>query len=94
MLTSRWISSSITSVLPFYLSGIFQNFRALPALEIFVVPSPTLRPISSDRRQQMIDPEPFRQLTHATVKDDAESFMTWIPKEDAQPYLGQLQQVV
>jgi hypothetical protein len=87
MLTSRWISSSITSVLPFYLSAIFQNFRALPALEIFIGPSPTLCPISSDGHQQMIDPEPFRHLTHATVKDDAESSMTWIPKGDAPPHL-------
>lgn len=86
MLTSRWISSSITSVLPFYLSAIFQNFRALPALEIFIVPSPTLCPISSDGRQQMIDPEPFRHLTHAAVKDDAELPVTWIPKGNAPPH--------
>jgi hypothetical protein len=87
MLTSRWISSSITSVLPFYLSAIFQNFRALPALEIFIGPSPTLYPLSSEGHQQMIDPEPFRHLTHATVKDDAASSMTWIPKREAPPHL-------
>jgi|HubBroStandDraft_3_1064219.scaffolds.fasta_scaffold08433_4 hypothetical protein len=85
MLTSRWISSRITSVLPFYMSAIFQNFRALPALEIFIGPSPTLYPPSSEGHQQMINPEPFRHLTHATVKDDAASSTTWIPKREAPP---------
>lgn len=85
MLTSRWISSSITSVLPFYLSAIFQNFRALPALEIFIGLSPMLYPPSSEGHQQMIDPETFRHLTHATVKDDAASSIIWIPKKEAPP---------
>ena len=82
MLTSRWISASITSVLPFYLSAIFQNFRALPALEIITDPS-SLSPLPSPRFQQSLDPEPFRHLRHATVKDDAESSMTWLPKNEA-----------
>jgi hypothetical protein len=86
MLTSRWISSSITSVLPFYLSAIFQNFRALPALEILISPDLTVYPSSPEASQQMIDPEPFRHLSHATVKDDAES-LTWMPARDAPPHL-------
>ena len=85
MLTSRWISASITSVLPFYLSAIFQNFRALPALEILTGPS-SLSPISSQQFQQFLDPEPFRHLRHATVKDDAESSVTWLPKNEAPPH--------
>jgi len=87
MLTSRWISSSITSVLPFYLSAIFQNFQALPALEILISPDSTFYPSYSEASQQMIDPEPFRHLSHATVKDDAESFVTWMPARDAPPHL-------
>jgi len=87
MLTSRWISPSITSVLPFYLSAIFQDFRALPALEILIGPSSTLYPLSSGASQQMIDPEPFRHLAHATVKDDAESSTTWMPVREAPPHL-------
>ncbi len=82
MLTSRWISASVTSVLPFYLSAIFQNFRALPALEILTGPS-SLGSLSSQRFQQLLDPEPFRHLRHATVKDDAESSVTWLPKNEA-----------
>ena len=87
MLTSRWISPSITSVLPFYLSAIFKDFRALPALEILIGPSSTLYPSSSGAAQQMIDPEPFRHLTHATVKDDTESSTTWMPAREAPPHL-------
>jgi hypothetical protein len=83
MLASRWISASITSVLPFYLSAIFENFRALPALEILNGPS---FPFSSERCQQMFDPEPFRHLKHATVKDDAESSVTWMPASEAPPH--------
>lgn len=82
MLTSRWISASITSVLPFYLSAIFHNFRALPALEILTGPN-SLSPIPS---QQLLDPEPFRHLRHPTVKDDAESSVTWLPKNEAPPH--------
>jgi len=87
MLTSRWISPSITSVLPFYLSAIFQDFRALPALDILIGPSSTLYPSSSGAAQQMIDPEPFRHLTHATVKDDAESSTKWMLAREAPPHL-------
>jgi hypothetical protein len=85
MLTSRWISASITSVLPFYLSAIFENLRALPALEVFMVPSPAVHPFPSDlaSQQQMFDPEPFRHLTHATVKDDTDSPLTWLPASEA-----------
>ncbi|KAI0303798.1 hypothetical protein B0F90DRAFT_1709133 [Multifurca ochricompacta] len=85
MLTSRWISASITSVLPFYLSAIFETFRALPALEILMGPSSTLRPFPSKRasHQQMIDPEPFRHLAHATVKDDADAPVKWMPASEA-----------
>lgn len=88
MLTSRWISASITSVLPFYLSAIFQNLRALPALEVFMVPSPAVHPFPSDQapHPQMIDPEPFRHLAHATVKDDADSPITWLPASEAPPH--------
>ena len=85
MLASRWISASITSVLPFYLSAIFDSFRALPALEILAGPS-SLSPLPSQRFQQLLDPEPFRHLKHATVKDDAESFVTWLPKNEAPPH--------
>jgi hypothetical protein len=85
MLTSRWISANITSVLPFYLSAIFQNFRALPALEINIGPD-SLYPFSSERSQQMFDPEPFRHLTHATVKDDAETSVTWMSAGEAPPH--------
>ena len=89
MLTSRWISPSITSVLPFYLSAIFEDFRALPALEILIGPSSPLCPchVSSGTSQQMIDPEPFRHLAHATVKEDAESSTTWMPAKEAPPHL-------
>jgi len=87
MLSSRWISASITSVLPFYLSAIFQNFRALPALEILMGPTSTSHPFSSEGFQQMIDPEPFRHLRYATVKDDAESSVTWMPASEAPPHL-------
>jgi len=85
MLSSRWISPSITSVLPFYLSAIFHSFRALPALKILAGPS-SLSPFPSQRFQQLLDPEPFRHLRHATVKDDAESFVTWLPKNEAPPH--------
>lgn len=85
MLTSRWISASITSVLPFYLSAIFHSFRALPALEILSSPS-SLSPFPLQRFQQLLDPEPFRHLRHATVKDDAESSVTWLPKHEAPPH--------
>ena len=83
MLTSRWISANITSVLPFYLSATFQNFRALPALKINISPGSTLYAFSSERSQQMFDPEPFRHLKHATVKDDAETSVTWMPANEA-----------
>jgi hypothetical protein len=85
MLASRWISPSITSVLPFYLSAIFHSFRALPALEILLAPS-SLSPFPSQRFQQSLDPESFRHLRHATVKDDAESSVTWLPKKEAPPH--------
>ena len=85
MLTSRWISASITSVLPFYLSAIFHSFRALPALEILAGPS-SLSPFPSQQFQQLLDPEPFRHLMHPTVKDDAESSVTWLPKPEAPPH--------
>ena len=86
MLTSRWISASITSVLPFYLSAIFQSLRALPALEVFVGPSSIPYPTSSERSQQKFDPEPFRHLRHATVKDDADFSMAWMPASEAPPH--------
>jgi hypothetical protein len=73
-------------VLPFYLSAIFQSFRALPALEVFIGPSSTLHPTSSERSQQKFDPEPFRHLRHATVKDDADSSVTWMPANEAPPH--------
>src|SRR6266567_1628165 len=85
MLASRWISASITSVLPFYLSAIFHSFRALPALEILTGPS-SLSPFPSQRFQQLLDPESFRHLRHATVKDDAKSSVTWLPKNEAPPH--------
>jgi len=85
MLTSRWISASITSVLPFYLSAIFHSFRALPALEILTRPS-SLSSLPSQQFQQSLDPEPFRHLRHATVKDDPESSVTWLPKNEAPPH--------
>jgi len=87
MLTSRWISASITSVLPFYLSAIFQSYRALPALEIRMAPCTSSYPFLSEGSQQMIDPEPFRHLTHATVKDDADSPVTWLPPSEAPSHL-------
>lgn len=34
----------------------------------------------------MIDPEPFRRLTHPTVKDDAESSVTWMQASEAPPH--------
>jgi hypothetical protein len=86
MLTSRWIPASITSVLPFYLSAIFHNsFRALPALEILTGPN-SLSSFPSQQFEQRLDPEPFRHLRHATVKDDAESSVTWLPKSEAPPH--------
>ncbi|KAI0279716.1 hypothetical protein BGY98DRAFT_967080 [Russula aff. rugulosa BPL654] len=85
MLTSRWISASITSVLPFYLSAIFHSFRALPALEILTGPS-SLSTFPSQQIEQLLDPEPFRHLRHATVKDYTESSVTWLPKNEAPPH--------
>lgn len=85
MLTSRLISASITSVLPFYLSAIFHSFRALPALEILTGPS-SLFPFPSQQFEQLLDPEPFRHLRHATVKDKTESSVTWLPKNEAPPH--------
>ena len=85
MLTSRWISASITSVLPFYLSAIFQTFRALPALEILTGPS-SGSSSPPQQFQQLLDPESFRHLRHATVKDDAKSSVTWLPKNEAPPH--------
>jgi hypothetical protein len=85
MLTSRWISASITSVLPFYLSAIFHSFRALPALEIFTNPS-SLSTFPSQQIEQLLDPGPFRHLRHATVKDYTESSVTWLPKNEAPPH--------
>ncbi|KAI9512068.1 hypothetical protein F5148DRAFT_1165976 [Russula earlei] len=85
MLSSRWISASITRVLPFYLSAIFQTFRALPSLKILIRPS-TLCPLSSASSEQMFDPEPFRRLGHATVKDDVESSATWMSASEAPPH--------
>jgi hypothetical protein len=83
MLASRWISATITSVIPFYLSAIFENCDALPALEILDGPC---YPSSSERCQQMFDPELFRHLKHATVKDGAESSVTWMPDSEAPPH--------
>ena len=85
VLTSRWISASITSVLPFYLSAIFHSFRALPALEILTGPS-SLSSAPSQQFEQRLDPGPFRHLGHANVKDDAESSVTWLPKSEAPPH--------
>lgn len=82
MLTSRWISANITSVLPFYLSAIFHSPRALPTLKILASPG-SLSPLPSQQFQQSLDPEPFRHLRHATVKDGAESSVTWLPKNEA-----------
>ena len=85
MLTSRWISASITSVLPFYLTAIFETFRALPALEILMCPCPSLKSSSSKHgsHQQMLDPEPFRHLVHPTVKHEPEAHATWLPASEA-----------
>lgn len=88
MLTSRWISASITSVLPFYLTAIFETFRALPALEIFMCSCSSFKPSSSTHgsHQQMLDPEPFRHLVHATVKHDPDAHVTWLPASEAPPH--------
>jgi hypothetical protein len=82
MLSSRFITAKITSVVPLYLSAIFQTFRALPALEINN-DSGSYYPFSSERSLDMFDPEPFRHLGHATVKDDAETSVTWMPASEA-----------
>lgn len=87
MLTSRWISASITSVLPFYLTAIFDTFRALPALEILMCPCPSLKSSSKHpSHQQMLDPEPFRHLVNATVKNDNDAHATWLPASEAPPH--------
>ena len=88
MLTSRWISASITSVLPFYLTAIFESFRALPALEILMCPCASFKPSSSKHgsHQQMLDPDPFRHLVHATVKHDPDADVTWLPASEAPPH--------
>ena len=88
MLTSRWISASITSVLPFYLTAIFETFRALPALEILMCSCSSLKSSSSKHgsHQQMLDPEPFRHLVHATVKHDPDAHVTWVPASEAPPH--------
>jgi hypothetical protein len=84
MLTSRWISASITSVLPFYLTAIFETFRALPALEIIMCSCASSKHGS---HQQMLDPEPFRHLDHVTVKHDpADAHVTWLPASEAPPH--------
>lgn len=81
MLESQWISASVTSVLPFYLSVTFPSFRALPTLKIVGPASP-----SSFPSQQSLDPEPFRCLRHTTVKNDAGSPVTWLPQNNAPPH--------
>jgi hypothetical protein len=88
MLTSRWISASITSVLPFYLTAIFESYRALPALEILMCSCASFRPSSSEHgsHQQMLDPEPFRHLVHATVKHGPDAHATWLPASEAPPH--------
>ncbi|KAF8263903.1 hypothetical protein EI94DRAFT_1806554 [Lactarius quietus] len=88
MLTSRWISASITSVLPFYLTAIFETFRALPALEILMCPCSSLKSSCSKHgsHQQMLDPEPFRHLVQATVKHEPDAHATWLPAGEAPPH--------
>ena len=87
MLTSRWISASITSVLPFYLTAIFETFRALPALEILMCPCSSLKsPSQHSSHQQMFDPEPFRHLVNATVRHDNDADATWLPASEAPPH--------
>ncbi|KAI9440025.1 hypothetical protein H4582DRAFT_1944547 [Lactarius indigo] len=88
MLSSRWISASITSVLPFYLTAIFETFRALPALDILMCSCSSLKPSASKHgsHQQMLDPEPFRHLVHPTVKHDPDAHVTWLPASEAPPH--------
>ncbi|KAH9002924.1 hypothetical protein EDB86DRAFT_2893972 [Lactarius hatsudake] len=72
-------------VLPFYLTAIFETFRALPALEILMCSCSSLRPSTSKHgsHQQMLDPEPFRHLVQATVKHDPDAHVTWLPASEA-----------
>src|SRR6266404_1906134 len=87
MLTSRWISASITSVLPFYLTAIFETSRALPALEILMCSCSSLKafPSKHGSHQQMLDPESFRHLSHVTVKHE-HAHVTWLPASEAPPH--------
>lgn len=82
MLNSRWLNGQLTSVVPLYLATIFQDYRALPALEILLPLSDT--PVVSGRNSfrcktdgstldQIIDPAPYRHLRHATVKDEPDA---------------------
>ena len=80
MLNKRWLSAQPTSVLPLYLSTIFEDYRALPALEIIMPPGGTSstgkRPLHNDISSvsdQRIDPSSFRHLRHATVKTDPDN---------------------
>ncbi|KAI0044029.1 proliferation-associated protein 1 [Auriscalpium vulgare] len=88
MLSMRSISPQPTSVLPLYLSMFFDDFRALPALDIFMPASSTASTRSSPRSSkedvkssrssrtrsgQMIDPAPYRQLGRPTVKEEVDA---------------------
>jgi len=49
---------------------------------------PPFKPSSSTHgsHQQMLDPEPFRHLVHATVKHDPDARVTWLPASKAPPH--------
>jgi hypothetical protein len=82
MLSTRWLSEQPTSVLPLYLSTIFEDYRALPALEI-VMPPGTISSAGKRPRKNsdigttvsdhdQLDPMSFH-LRPTTVKDEDNS---------------------
>ncbi|KAI0261445.1 hypothetical protein BC834DRAFT_972714 [Gloeopeniophorella convolvens] len=85
MLMSRWISGHTTSVLPLYLSAIFETFRALPPLEIPLPPSSVVHPSESQVRM-MIDSEPFRHLAHLNVSNNGDAPCSCVPDGEAPPH--------
>ncbi|THH12300.1 hypothetical protein EW146_g7748 [Bondarzewia mesenterica] len=82
MLSSRWLTPQLTSVIPLYLSSMFEEYRAIPALEVFM-PSSDIPLLAGHNTlhfsddgsvfEQKVDIAPYRHLRHAIVKDDPET---------------------
>ncbi|TFY81223.1 hypothetical protein EWM64_g2789 [Hericium alpestre] len=86
MLSERFLTSQVTSVLPLYLSTIFQDYRAIPSLDILLPPrGSSVAPLSNSgcRRfsddgsasavEQLVNPMLYRHLGQATVKEEPDT---------------------